>query len=329
MTTKMAKSFCGITALIGFILYLFMCFGGCTPAHGDTLEVAFVPGVTNEEYQYGIYAPELGIILGDVTHNTVERYLNVTVPKYSTIYSAVIFFSYAVGNANALDLRITAEYVDSANILPTTYANWLLMAANMTTAHIDWSNIPEWTSYTQYVYQSPDFHSVVQEVVDRSGWKPGNAINVIFSPINGTTGYRTPDGAHIKLRLVYHSGAIPPTTLMSCAIDNIIGRSDTAYFVWQTANTSETNDYIRVRISTSGYTDSASYTMQIAYVNNKKDSTKIGTLGTGTFTTYASSWVWDNINYYSSRCQSTRTFVYVIPPVTTFNGPVIVGVRKK
>jgi hypothetical protein len=104
----------------------------------------------------------------------------------------------------------------------------------------------------------------------------------------------------------YTETVTPPTDLVSCAVDSCAGRGDSAWFVYTTPAEAG-NDSIRVRISTSAYGDSSSYTISIPYAASTTDSVKVATGGTPTYTFYASSWVWDATNLYSARCQANRT----------------------
>jgi hypothetical protein len=112
---------------------------------------------------------------GRVDMQTNTRFLNVTIPPGATIDSANI--SYRAFNNNtsggtSVKTIIQAEDADNATA-PTSYADF--NGRTMTTALVNWT-MPSFTDGVWY--DTPDFKSVVQEVVDRGGWSSGNALSI-------------------------------------------------------------------------------------------------------------------------------------------------------
>jgi hypothetical protein len=104
------------------------------------------------------------------------RFVNTDIPKGSTILSAIITFSAYQSNAETTcNIKITANDVD--------YSEWPVDATAVdalvhTTAYTEWSNVEAFVSGTSY--STPDFKSVIQEVIDREEWAPGNPITVLL-----------------------------------------------------------------------------------------------------------------------------------------------------
>lgn len=111
---------------------------------------------------------------------------------------------------------------------------------------------------------------------------------------------------------VYHTGATPPDTLALCSIDSLhndaSAESDSIWLKW-TPKSEAGNDSVRMAHSTSAYPDSSNATLQgKIYTASTADSLKIVVSGTETYTLYASFWVWDATNGWSTRKQRSRVF---------------------
>jgi len=105
------------------------------------------------------------------------RFVNVTIPKGSTILTAKLTLqAYASDSNGGVNTRISAEavddpatFADNAAVFDTRWAN--------RTAQVDWDNIESWTIGEDY--DSVDFAAVIQAIVNRAGWASGQDI-VIF-----------------------------------------------------------------------------------------------------------------------------------------------------
>jgi type IV pilus assembly protein PilY1 len=111
------------------------------------------------------------------------RFDNITIAQGATINTAVVEFT-AQENASGTsgEMEIYCEDVDDA----TTFTSGASDISNrtLTTANASWENAETWSNGN--TYDSADFTSAVQEVVNRASWASGNAINVIFKPITST-----------------------------------------------------------------------------------------------------------------------------------------------
>jgi hypothetical protein len=113
--------------------------------------------------------------------------------------------------------------------------------------------------------------------------------------------------ARVCANKAFGMGIPSPTALVSCAIDSIAGRSDSAWFVYTTPSEAG-NDYVRAWVDTVYHDSTTTQTVQKAYVANKTDSIKIGLPYVVTFSARVSGYVYDAVAGYSSRSQANRTF---------------------
>ncbi|MBO6779073.1 MAG: T9SS type A sorting domain-containing protein [Rhodothermales bacterium] len=118
------------------------------------------------------------------------RFQSIAIPQGASISSATVQFHVDETEANtAIEVTIRAEDVDDASTFTSSNNN--IGSRTETTASVSWS-IPHWQSVSDEGadQQTPDLSSVIQEVVDRSGWNSGNDIVLIFKSASGS-GIRT------------------------------------------------------------------------------------------------------------------------------------------
>lgn len=112
------------------------------------------------------------------------RFNGLTIPKNARVTSAHLTFT-AVNadwpNTNSGNASITIRGQTADNPGTFTYSDFNISSRATTTAAVDWSNIPAWT--TGVTYDTPDLRGIVQELVNRAGWSSGNSMVFI---INGT-----------------------------------------------------------------------------------------------------------------------------------------------
>jgi hypothetical protein len=103
------------------------------------------------------------------------RIPNIPVLPGETVTSAVMALVGVFENgAGVCNLRIHCNDEDNS-VAPTNLAE--TRALSLTTASSDWSTV---RSVTGTPYNTPNFNTPVQEVIDRLGWAFNNAITVIF-----------------------------------------------------------------------------------------------------------------------------------------------------
>lgn len=109
-------------------------------------------------------------------------YDNVTVPQGATITAAYVRFRCEDNSSGSNgSVKIYAEDEDNASTY--SYSDNDLTDRTKTTANVTWS-MSKW--YSNSYYNSADISSVIQEVVNRSGWSSGNKLNLIIEPNSGS-----------------------------------------------------------------------------------------------------------------------------------------------
>jgi hypothetical protein len=103
------------------------------------------------------------------------RFQNVTLPQGASIDSAVlVIYAHEDEAAEAL-VTIYGEDTDDSPLFAETEA---LPDREKTSALVEWNITEDWTMWEQY--HSPNLASVIQEVVDRPGWQPGNSLTLFL-----------------------------------------------------------------------------------------------------------------------------------------------------
>jgi len=112
------------------------------------------------------------------------RFRDVTIPENSRIISAVVIFTgFEAVSGIGTDLLCYFEDVDSP-AAPTDKSD--LDSRSLTSA-VNWYNVEEW--FDNHVYQTPQLASILQTVINRSGWASGN--DVLFLAVdNNSDSYR-------------------------------------------------------------------------------------------------------------------------------------------
>jgi uncharacterized repeat protein (TIGR01451 family) len=151
-----------------------------------------------EEYGPGVVAPST---LGQITHISTDlemvddfepvasgtqqvgmRFNTIDVPKGATITNAYITFRAVAGdspatNTGATSLTIRGQAADNPATFTTATNN--ISSRPTTTASVAWPAVAPWTTGTDY--STPNLNTVVQELVDRSGWVSGNSMVFIVT----------------------------------------------------------------------------------------------------------------------------------------------------
>ncbi len=155
--------------------------------------------------------------------NAGFRFTNVTAPKNASIVSAKLTLrsTSTPTSQTVVNLKIDAILATNPSA-PTTYAG--AEGATRTSAVVNWDNVGAWAASTNY--DSPDITSVIQELVNQSGWASGNAMVIYLedngsSAVNGTTRqFQTYDNYAPnapKLQIVYND----PVTARTLALTGV------------------------------------------------------------------------------------------------------------
>ncbi len=170
---------------------------------------------------------DLGRITSGGGQNTVGlRFTGLNIPQGATITSAFIQFSadnVLETSTDPVNFRIRGEAADNPGPFTTTAFN--ITSRTSTTAIANWSP-PGWgaavnASTTGPAQQTTTLAAVVQEIVNRPGWSPGNAMVLILDNDPATTtGYR--DAESFDGNAVLGTGssfnpALPPRLIVNYA----------------------------------------------------------------------------------------------------------------
>ena len=118
------------------------------------------------------------------------RFTNIPIPKGATIQSAYIqFASKEAQSATTVSVKIRGEAADSSAAFTDTPGANSLSSRGDTTASVNWSSVPAWTALQQDANtKTPEIKTIIQEIVNRSGWAQGNALLIEIEDNGGTVG---------------------------------------------------------------------------------------------------------------------------------------------
>ena len=106
------------------------------------------------------------------------RFQGVSVPQGADIIAALIEFKVDESTSASTSLTLRGQDSDNASTFAATYHD--ISSRPLTTAAVQWNNVPAW-NVEDVSQQSPDVSSLVQEIVNRPGWSPGNAMAFVIS----------------------------------------------------------------------------------------------------------------------------------------------------
>jgi len=190
----------------------------CSPApprHRD-LRVSFSEDDSEQQLNASILlqSPDLDFLKDRVVG---LRFRDVKIPQGAVIDSANVEFTAAVSSsAGTLTVQIAAEAANDAMPFGTTTGD--LSARPKTANPVSWDLAAAWTAGAQQT--TPNFASVLQQVVNRPGWVEGNDVVLLFS---GTAG--------VALRKAFsHDGKPTAAALLTVEYEepvaNVIGPLD-------------------------------------------------------------------------------------------------------
>ncbi|MEM1070116.1 MAG: dockerin type I domain-containing protein [Planctomycetota bacterium] len=154
------------------------------------------------------------------------RFPNLDIPANAVIQQASIQFQADETNTIATTLSLTAEASDHAALFQDINSD--LSVRSQTSASVAWSPSSWFRGEAGPNQRTPDLSSLIQEVVDRTGWVSGNAIAFFVSG----DGKRTAESfegnplAAPLLRVQFIDGNLPPTTTGIDDIDVGIDSTD-------------------------------------------------------------------------------------------------------
>jgi len=124
------------------------------------------------------------------------RFTSLAIPVGSVITAASIQFTadqvFNADNTTPLNLDVFAEAADNA---PPFAANVVSLGTLPRTGASTGWNVPPWAvSQSGPAQRTPDLSAIIQEVVNRPGWRPGNALVMIFAGSGGRREAESFDG---------------------------------------------------------------------------------------------------------------------------------------
>ncbi|MCB0662139.1 MAG: proprotein convertase P-domain-containing protein, partial [Saprospiraceae bacterium] len=99
------------------------------------------------------------------------RFTNITVPKGAKIVAAYIEFETDETDSGTTSVSISGESSDDASGF--SGSNYELSNRPKTSATVSWNNIGAWNTVNEN-HKTPDLSTIIQEIVNRSGWSSGN-----------------------------------------------------------------------------------------------------------------------------------------------------------
>lgn len=136
---------------------------------------------------------------------------NVTIPKGSTIDSAVISIMANTDNSSSVNLKIYIENSDN----PSQPSSINDINQRTYTSGIDWDESNAWTAGQRYT--TPNFKNDLQTIINRDGWKSGQNILILIKNDGGNS-YKdiTQEDKGVGygsiLTVNYSEGITPPAT---------------------------------------------------------------------------------------------------------------------
>jgi hypothetical protein len=127
-----------------------------------------------------LISSDLELVRDIVNQSVGIRFTGVDIPQGATIVNAYVQFQVDETTSEATSLTIEGEDIDDAT--PFTSSDWDISSRARTLADVSWS--PEaWLKAGQAGtdQRTPDLSSVIQEIVNQSGWSIGNSLVVIIT----------------------------------------------------------------------------------------------------------------------------------------------------
>ncbi len=136
-----------------------------------------------EEYvsggQVDLASSDLEMVIEDSEQIIGLRFPYMQIPRGVSVTNSFIQFRSDRAFSTATSLRIRAQDIDDAPTLSDIPYD--LSQRPLTSAQTDWNNIPAWaTDEFGAAQRTPNMASVIQELINRTGWKAGNSMVFII-----------------------------------------------------------------------------------------------------------------------------------------------------
>jgi len=151
--------------------------------------VTSIAGTTGDSLVYVTYVymstktSYIGIYSGKESHSAFW-FSNVNIPQGAQVVSAWIKLPASQDVSSMCTARVVGFAQDYASPV-SSLADW--QSRPRTNATVLW-NMEPWQKGKWY--STPEIASIVQEIIDRTGWRAGRSLAFSIGPESGTTGYR-------------------------------------------------------------------------------------------------------------------------------------------
>jgi hypothetical protein len=134
----------------------------------------------NKRMKMNLTSSDLELVYASGDQTVGMRFSEVKIPQGATIVNAYVQFQVDETHSKPTNLMIEGEAVDHAATFTASSGN--ISSRPRTTADVAWSP-PAWTTVGEAGpdQQTPNIASVIQEIVDRSGWSSGNSLVIIIT----------------------------------------------------------------------------------------------------------------------------------------------------
>jgi hypothetical protein len=159
---------------------------------------------------------DLTLVFDDTDQTVGLRFGSIQIPRGASIVSAHIQFQADAASSIPTSLLIQGEAADSAATFTTTKFN--LSSRTRTSASVNW-NPPSWPTVGAAGpdQRTPDIASIVQQIVDRPGWNPGNSLAILITG-SGTREVESYEGKAAAAALLHVEYATGSASLMAATM---------------------------------------------------------------------------------------------------------------
>lgn len=141
------------------------------------------------------------------------RFTNITIPQGATITTAYIEFEVDEYDSDTTSLTIQGQAADNPSTFTTSSGD--ITGRTTTTASVSWNNIPTWSTAGD-LEQTPSLTTIVQEMVNRSGWQSGNAMAFLIEGsgkrVARSYDYSSGDAPRLYIEYTTSGGPTPTPT---------------------------------------------------------------------------------------------------------------------
>src|SRR6476646_6584896 len=206
------------------------------PPGGVTFERRVVAGSDDAEESasggMSLTSSDLELVYDGSNQRVGMRFTSVAVPRGATITRAYLQFEADEAQSELTNLAIQGQAADNAAVFGTASGN--ISTRPRTVASVAWSP-PAWglVSEAGPNQRTPELATVVQDIVNRTGWVRGNALALIVTGTGDRTAraYEGKPTATALLHIEYDTGPPQPPTNVTAPTISGVARAGQALHV--------------------------------------------------------------------------------------------------